>query len=277
MKWLAALLILAACGGGGSSPAVGPVQQVPTLRPDLLFGYYAGAEYALEQQDHVNLYMTRPWGSGGVVWLAEVLGQLQVARAGGARVLLGLPGAYEPNAETELVAAWKRIREAGFADTVVALYPIDEPDVAGKSDAEVTAVNAMLKRVFDKPLAVIYGCATGRRPGWASYDWLGCDDYGVGCDNATGGTLWAFASGLAPHQRLILVPGGADPWRQDPACFAFKAHTDPRVVLLMPFLWQDHAADGVGRGIRSNGLRKAYCEAGRAIRGERVETCGGSS
>lgn len=264
-------LLLAACGGGGSSGSITPA---PALRTDLLFGFYGGCDTcALEQQDITNLYMTRPWGTGGALWLAETLGQLQMARAGGASVILGLPGAYELHAEEEMAFAWKRITEAGFADQVVALYPIDEPDVAGKTDAEVTAVNAMLKRIIGKPLAVIYGCTTGKRPGRDSYDWLGCDDYPAGCDNATGASAWAFQAGLRPDQRLILVPGGADPWRQDPNCFAVKAHGDKQVVAVLAFIWQDNAAPGVGLGVRSNGLRRLYCQMGRTIRGTNAATC----
>lgn len=232
----------------------------------MLYGYYgADSNTALEVVDHANLYWEPAWQP-----LPFVLANLQ--RALGMKVVLAVP-AYHPDAENETRFFLGRIHDAGLLQNIVALYPIDEPDVAGKTDAEVTSVNAMLRRVMtefkelaDTKLAVIYGCDTGKRPGWASYDWLGCDAYGAGCDNATGGTVWAFAAGLAAHQKLILVPGGADPWRQDPGCFEFKAHSDPKVVAIVAFLWIDHAADGVGRGIRSNGLRPLYCQVGRTIK-----------
>ncbi len=264
MRLALAAMLLAACGGGSG----GTITPATTLRTDLLYGYYGGCgSCALETQDHTNLYMTRPWGPPG--WLMEVLPQLQQAMGNGQKVMLGLPGLYDAGGLEDAAHSITKLAEAGLMADVVALYPIDEPDVNGKSDAEVNAMNAALKDLMkglgvNPALAVIYGCATGRTPGISTYDWIGCDDYGKGCDAATGLTFAVLKARLRPDQRLLLVPGGADPWRQDPACFASKAHSDPQVVAILPFLWVDY--DG-GAGIRTNPTRRLYCETGKVIKG----------
>lgn len=257
-------LLLGACGGGGGG--VRPDPPPSPQRTDLLMGYYGGCPTcATETKDHANLYMTRPWGPGGPIWLDETMPQLQAARDNGQRVMLGLPGTYDPGGVASVTAAFQAIKAAGLAGIIVSIYPIDEPDVNGKSDAEVTAMNATLRGLMTDvgmtaAIAVIYGCATGKRPGLASYDWIGCDDYGRGCGTAPDASLKA---ALRPDQRLMLIPGGANPWRQDPACFLNAANADPQVVAIMPFLWVDWEQPGV----RDNGMREVYCETGRKIRG----------
>lgn len=231
-------------------------------------GYYGGCpSCSLETQDHANLYMTRPWGPTG--WLIEIMPQLQQAHGNGQKVILGLPGLYDPMGLEDTAHAITKLHEAGLLSDVVAWYPIDEPDVNGKSDAEVLAMNTALRDLakelgVNPALAVIYGCTTGKRPGLSSYDWIGCDDYGAGCDVANGSRFAALKGQLRPDQRLLLVPGGADPWRQDPACFATKANADPQVVGILAFLWVDRDD---AKGIGTNGMRQAYCRVGKAIRG----------
>jgi hypothetical protein len=202
--------------------------------------------------------------------LTEQMAILTAAKGAGVpNVVLGVP-AYGPNAEGEVRFRLQRLAAAGLLEHVVALYPIDEPNTAragNRTDAEILATNAMLRRVMpdfglQASLAVIYA-ASGNHPGLASYDWVGLDDYGAGC-----AVLNAYdALQLAPGQRTILVPGGASPWRQDPACFESRAHGDPRVVAIVPFLWQTVADGATYTGIRENGMRALYCQAGAKIVG----------
>lgn len=254
-------LLLAACGGGGSSQT-GPIIPAPPIRGDLLFGYYGSCD-PLENADHTNLC----W-EGGWRGINQTLANLKAAQ--GKAIVLEVP-TYA--SEDDVRAYLMRIRDAGLLTNISALYPIDEPDVNGKSDAEVLVANAKLRLVMaefpelkDTKLAVIYG-NTGRFPGIASYDWVGRDQYGLGCHEATGAGFREMKARLLPTQRLMLIPGGADPWRQDPACFEAAAHGDEQVVAIVPFIWPDFPAVGVGAGIRSNGLRKLYCDAGRKIMG----------
>jgi hypothetical protein len=269
-------LALAGCGGGGSSTPPSPQQPPAALRTDLLFGYYGAVDQTIpEVAGHVNLAWVMGWGSHGA-WLENVTAQLVQARQNGIRaVILHVPQAYNRGgtAESDVRYVFQSLLVQGLLDNIVALYPIDEPDVAHRSDAEVTAANVMLRRVMadfpslhDTKLAVIYS-AGNDRPGIASYDWVGFDDYNKRCD-ALGDGYTALKARLRPEQRLIVVPGGADPWDQDPSCFFARAQVDQQVIAIVPFIWFDDWEDvtnagGGPRGIRSNGMANVYCITGR--------------
>lgn len=277
MRLLALVLcaILTACGGGGgSAPVSGPITPAPELRKDLLFGYYSGrASGVLEVADHVNLY----W-AGDLGGPADQMAALAQAK-GIPHIILSLPAYVQggpPRPEAELRAWLQSIKAAGLLERIDAIYPIDEPDQArqgNRSDAEVTAQNAVLRRVMagfpelaGTKLAVIYACDTGRHPGLRSYDWIGCDHYPSGCAVFTR-YYDALKAELATGQRLLLVPGGSDPWRQDPACFESYAHREPVVVAITPFIWQTEIDQGVTyTGIRDNPTRALYEAAGRKIK-----------
>lgn len=259
------LLLAVACGGGGDRVS-GIVTPAGMLRTDLLFGYYgSNAATATETADHANLYFAADFYGP-----LEQLAGVTHAKGNGQRVILMLPAYSLDDAGIRL---WlDRLANVGLLSSVVALYPIDEPDIirsGNRSDAEVTAMNARLRAIAaeypdlrDVKLAVIYSGGSGRRPGIASYDWIGIDDYGAGC-----GALRHYdALSLRPDQRTMLVPGGADPWRQDPACFESRAHRDQQVAAIITFIWQSVTDAGAAyRGVRENGLRQLYCEAGRKI------------
>jgi hypothetical protein len=277
---IAALFFLmataAGCGGGGSSSSSGPVIPAPAqLRTDLLYGYFGGVSAnVVEQASHVNLFFAGSWDP-----LEQLAALTHAKGAGIPAIMLSVPaygdrgGPAKPASELRF---WlQRIKTAGLLERIVAVYPIDEPDTVregNRSDAEVTAQNAVLRRVMGEfpelaraKLAVLYACDTGRRPGLASYDWVGCDHYPSGC-GVLSGYVTQLRQALGPEQRLILVPGGADPWRQDPTCFENFAHGNAVVVALLPFIWQTAVDDGVTyTGIRENGMAKLYCEAGRKI------------
>lgn len=285
---LAVALLLFGCGGG-SKPASKPIPPPPALRSDLLFGYYGGcATTVLENGDHANTHWATGWCGTGI-WHLDVAQELAHARGAGIKnIVLALPHGlvWAAGAEAEVRFQLVRLQQAGALDgwESIMVYPADEPELpenGSRSDAEVTAMLGWLRGVLrgfpalsGAPVGVIYSCASGRRPGMAAYDWVGCDDYAAGCRvNAPSGAYDDLERAMRPGQRLMVVPGGADPWRQDPACFEARAHSDPRVVMIVPFIWQDHAAPGVGTGIRSNGLRRLYCEAGRKVRYGSAEGC----
>jgi hypothetical protein len=278
---IAALVVLVATaagcgGGGGSSSSAGAVIPAPAqLRTDLLYGYFGGVSLNVGQvEGHVNLYFAGGWDP-----LEQLATLAQAKGAGIPAVILNVPaygalgGPAKPASELRF---WlQRIKAAGLLERIVAVYPIDEPDTVregNRSDAEVRAQNAVLRGVMAEfpelaraKLAVIYACDTGRRPGLASYDWVGCDHYPSGC-GVLSGYITQLRQALGPEQRLILVPGGADPWRQDPACFENYAHGNAVVVALLPFIWQTVTDEGVTyTGIGENGMAKLYCEAGRKI------------
>jgi len=68
---------------------------------------------------------------------------------------------------------------------------------------------------------------------------------------------------IGANQRYMVVPGG---YRgQDPGCFVSVAESDSRVVAIIPFIWQSFSG---GTGIRDNGMRSTYCQAGRSVIGK---------
>jgi hypothetical protein len=264
------LLALAGCGGGGGSGFV-PPQPPQELRTGLLYGYYGDCDTCLEEQaGHVNLAWVMGWGKRAA-WLDNVAAHLTEAKQRGIpNAVLGISPAYGDNPERDVRYVLDSLRVQGLLDGIVALYPVDEPDVNGIPAEKIVATNAMLRRVMaDYPefahtkLAVIYGPRSDYR-GIESYDWVGFDDYDQGAA-VLELPLAHLKAKLRPDQQVILVPGGASPWRQDPQPFFNVAESDARVVALVPFIWFDNAAPGVGLGIRSNGLRAVYCAAGKRV------------
>lgn len=264
----ALLVLLASCGGsGGRGPSVaGVITPAPaTLRTDLLFGYYGqSSATALETEDHANLF----WAPDFYGPLEQMAGLTQ-AKAAGLKAVVAIPLCLVPVAQGESEArTWlQRLHDAGLLGPVVAVSWCDEPNTAhggGWSDEDAAAMSAAVRSAMatfpelHAGLAVVYACR-GDYPGAGSFDWIGCDDYDSGC-----GALTTFYPGLPLKgaQRLMVLPGGADPWRQDPACFLSFAERDPRVVAIVPFIWQTVPGNA---GIRENGMRAIYCQAGRTV------------
>lgn len=257
MSRLAALLLLAltACGGGGggSSPPEG--QPAPS-RPGLFYGYYGSCLgcYAATK-DHVNLLMEVPSWTG----LASAINDMNLS---------GLPTIlYTPTDAPSLTYLLTELRNANVLRYVVALYPLDEPN--GMADADVMSIVATQRAVASQfvelsnvKMAVIYGPGP-ELPGLSGFDWVGFDDYNAG-DGAAAGELTDFEARLLPGQRVILVPGGADPWRTDPAAFYNRAQLDSLVLIIMPFIWQDYTG---GKGIADNGEAYVYRPYGLLIKG----------
>lgn len=264
--------ILIGCGGGGGGGggAEPPVTPSGPARPGILFGYYGDMDGQVrETADHVDYLWTFGWTRDGT---GSRAGRIAEARSQGiTKVVLGIEEAYLPDGEARVRATLSELRAQGLLAGVIALYPIDEPEGRGKSADEVRAVNAMLRRVMaDYPelaqtkLAVIY--TGGRRwPGIETYDWVGFDDYNRGSAVLSNDQWDDLKRRLRPDQGILLVPGGSDPWRQDPLPFVSKALLDPQVVGIVGFIWFDDADRGVGAGIRSNPTRAAYCGAGRYL------------
>jgi hypothetical protein len=66
---------------------------------------------------------------------------------------------------------------------------------------------------------------------------------------------------LRADQGMILVPAGADPWRDDPAAF-FSYARDPQVKIILAFAWtggnESGYANDWGTGIRNNGMADVF-------------------
>ena len=254
LLWLA--LLLAGCGGGGGSSA--PAAQAPQ-RTDLLYGYYGDPCGIGDAAPHVNLIWVFGWCGDPVTIL------IAAKNAGVAKAVVGVNG--RTGTPDSLRWYFQQLRAAGVLSMVVAVYPQDEPDVAGMTSSEVVLMVALMRLVMaefpelaDAKVAAIYGARN--RNGAEAFDWLGADNYGRGA-------FIPIASG--PNQRLILVPGGADPWREDPQSFLEAANRTPRVIAIIPFLWRNPGNAGFGLGIADNGMLRVYCQAGAQATGKSAD------
>jgi hypothetical protein len=238
------VLLVAACGGGSSEAAVAPD------RTDLLYGYFGDCDTCVaETRGHANLAMVMGWGAPGAM-------QRHVAEAVAAKQQILLAVCWACGVEN---LRWQFGVLGAALSEVVALYPMDEPDVAGMSASDVCAMVAMVRGVaMEFPalagvaIAAVYG--SKGTAGSECFDWIGRDNYGTG----------PIVPIRTAGQRVILLPGGADPWREDPAAFIDVANRTPAVVMILPFLWRD---PNTGRGIATNGLGQTYCQAGVRVTG----------
>jgi hypothetical protein len=277
--------LIAACGGGGGGgdfkpPIINEPPPVQVERTDLLFGYFGvdGPQIA-ETADHVNVLHVPDWGPWADPAVRTFIGdrmiaQMQEADARGIKKFVVMVGVFvfdtSPNGThdrytyrgiDELLAFKNKLAALGLLDNVVALYPVDEPELHDLSDAALTFALAQIRAVWpEAKLAVCYG-DTGRYPALAAYDWIGIDNYGAGA-----GVLNQLPA-LRPGQHHIVVPGASEPWKHDPAPFMAYANAHPEVVWVMPFVWFD-GLDGHYKGARSNGMAETYRAAGRKATGK---------
>ena len=219
-------------------------------RHDLLFGYFGDCDGCVaETADHVNLVMVMGWGTEDAY-----LRHATEAIGAGKKIMLAVCWKC---GEAGMRWDFDRLQAAGVLSSVVALYPQDEPDVAGMTTAQVAAMAEIVRRVasgypeLDKvALAVIYG--PHGSDGMEYFDWVGRDNYGAP----------PIVPILNPGQRALLIPGGADPWRADPKPWLDVANRTPAVVAIIPFLWR--WPDGHPGGIATNGMSSDYRAAGVA-------------
>lgn len=265
-------------GVGCVTPTPTPTPVPGTSRPGLLFGYYGGGN-ANEFADHCNMVHVGSWGDwvtpqGRINLTQSMINQMRAARDNGIhRIMITLDWClFTPaplhllprdTAIPYLITFFDTLRAAGVITMVHAIYTVDEPDVMGLNGMEVGEANQAIRDVIfhypelkGKPLVVTYGVEG--TPGIGSYDWCGYDDYGTGVSGYNN-----FAAKLLPEQKVVLVPGGADPWREDPVNFNNKAQAETRVALIMPFIWRDDA--GV-KSIHTNGMAPAYAAVGKPIK-----------
>jgi hypothetical protein len=277
-------LIVAGCGGGGGGSNAGgapvshdPVPTPPPRSDPLEFGYYGTWENSqvADTADHVTFM----WVMSGDVGLA----QLQEAQARGVKrgvvdvswLVYTTTGRTmhngnderkpHPQAAENLREYLASVRNLGMLPVISALYPQDEPDVHGIHEADVVAMNKVVREVAAEfglvvPLVVIYG--TDGTPGIASYDVVGMDDYGSGAN-----VISRIDAMVAPTQKKLLVPGGSCPWFNDIQPFFEKAQADVSVWGIAAFIWTDRWGGTSNCGIRSAPTRNAYVAVGKHIKG----------
>lgn len=247
---IALATLLLSCGGGGSSSSdVAYMPPPPTVqRHDILYGYFLDFNNQnAETAGTVNLAHESGW-FGDDATIASMRQH-------------NLPTMLSVRLDT-LPATLTHLQQAGVLHQVIALYPVDEPDL-NMTDQDVLTQNATIRQIasgypelVNVKLAVIYA-NRGTFPGIASYDWIGMDNYPLGSAILIS-PLWTRMVGLLrPDQRIILVPPGGDPWRQDPEAFRRYAHENPQVVLVLPFMWAQQLPS-TAQGIGTNGMAPVY-------------------
>lgn len=250
--------LLTSCGGGGSSHEPAPI---PQARGVLQVGYFGSSPAQLEQ---THRHVTVHWAMG---WFEDRALTVAAAKQRGLRSVLYLPEAYVSDEATR--AFLTTLRAQVGLDSIAYVYPADEPDLTHGATAINEANNRARKIAAElgisPRIAVIYA-GSDNFPGVESADLVGLDDYGKG-SNVLGIDYDRLRSVLRPDQRLMLVPGGVEPWKQDPAPFFAYARAHADVEMVTSFLWIDFADRGLGRGIGSNGLAPAYCREAIAFTG----------
>ncbi len=246
IHWLAAIACIA-----------GVLSSTPAGAAPSFMSYYGLGRNIPEAQDHVNLYWAVSWD-----WnVSEVLSQLADAKARGMRAVVhtefalfigsgayanGCPYTLRPDAAARWDSFAQALAEQGVLDTVVAFYPLDEPEACGLSSTDVLAALSVIRGhhlTTGKALAAIFGCDIAQKYGGPyritgghnfgdvvrAYDWAGVDCYGS--TNMFTDPAWTsiefdghclcfrripgpsyydnFKAQLnLPKQRLILVPQG---------------------------------------------------------------------
>ena len=280
MRWLLLLLplLLIGCGGGGGSSSPAPSTPAVVRTIPIAYGYFGiDGDQIAETADHVSYVLAPDWGDWTLPGydtfrIGQIIAQLQEAKARGIKdawVMVGFltmtqkPGCTDicvsprPDGIQRLLAFRAQLQALGLDDMVRALYPIDEPELHGLDNATLTALLIAIKQAWPEPLlAVVYG-DTQTYPGLSAYDLIGKDKYGDGAN------VLNQLPPIGGGQRHIIVPGGANPWRNDPQPFLDYAKQHADVYAICAFEWFDRTD---GQGIRSNGMADKYRAIGLALK-----------
>lgn len=272
-------LALAACGGGGGSkpPPVNPPPPPSARTTPIAVGYFwTDGDQIARTYDHISFIFTPDGGDWTAAnydtWrITTTILQMQEAKARGvdqawvACGFLVFDKDYHarPDGIARLLSFKAQLDALGLTSMVKVLYPVDEPETIRTLDeGTLTSVVRSIKAAWPGPkLAVIYG-GTSTYKGRAAYDLIGRDDYGAGAD------VLNRLPPLDPGQQWIIVPGGADPWRQDPTPFVEFAKVHPQVFAIVPFIFVDGYGGTSYRGIGNNGMLPAYRAAGCTATGK---------
>ena len=249
-------------------------------RDTIHYGYYGDMAFQFEEtKDHINTTWIACWDRHPLSWADCMFQRIAQASVAGKKSVIMMTNDTYIDRKTnykaieELDGLLFKLSGTDYLKDVVAIYPTDEPDGSGISPDEIAKTNNAIRNVLSKypllkntALAVFY-TGSEKYPGIQYYDWVGFDEYHAG-EKALGAKYNRLVSKLRPDQRTMIIPGGCDKWRQDPRPFVDFALTNNRVIAVVPFIWIDQADStnpDVGLGIRSNGLKEIYKEAGLTL------------
>lgn len=275
-------LLLNGCGGGGGSSNGGTQVTTPpttATRTTLYAGYFGADQDTIRTTfGHTNVVILLDWGNpadrDGIT--NRLLDQLEDARSHNIKAILGISYIlFERNvsrgiiADQELRALLLNIKSRGLSNTLIGLYPMDEPDVQGiQADTLVAGINAA-KKVTQEFIefaslkwVVIYG--DHGTPGLEVFDWVSTDRYPMG----EGQVSIVDALPLTGKQLRFYTIGGADRYRNDPRPFLARALQNKSVVALVFFIDMDYIdPDGLSqKGIRNNGMQPLFAEVGTQVK-----------
>lgn len=284
MNWLKKLLCKLFRIGCPNPPP--PAPPGPS-RDGLLFGYFGVQDGQIaDTADHVDLVHIGSWGDwttpeGRESMMVEMCRWGHEALAAGVhRLMFTLDWCLftqtnprkllpEATAVQRLTTFFNRLASEGLDANAFAWYLIDEPTIpevnlsaaqlqTAIAEVKATANSQAFAQLSNLPIVAIAGGAGSAQDVVQLFDWVGFDNYGSPI--FTNGEYDAFVAKLIPGQKIILVPGGDDPWREDPMPFYDQAQADPRVILIMPFKW--FGTEGIG----ANGMAPAYRAVGQRIK-----------
>lgn len=265
------------------------------------FGYFASPPLA-ETSDHTNVVYIWASYSNRAQARSKIVSELNQARAMGLRAIVGVDSflfrfsnggagiyTHEPNAHAlwaglmdELVALGHVVPGDRDAGTVLAFYPVDEPELHGLKDINTSngriahttlqyAVSVVRSHPSSAhlPLAVIASKKYGDVDrGLRLFDWLGLDHY----DTSTQEYLSRFSTfqnRFGSSYRYLIVPQASQGGMMQPygayhlpLPIYDRFMADSRIIVLMPFLWSHPDTTGV-RDIPE--LRERYWQIGRNI------------
>jgi len=182
---------------------------------------------------------------------------------------------FDPHAIRNLRELFDRLRQEDVLRYIVALVPQDEPNTNVRSEQDLQmAIDAIkfVKQYYpelnETKLAIIYAAKPYPYMLKNQFDWIGVDDYDLKSQIFVNGTYAQLKEGLLPHQKTILLPGGA--FGQDPKPFVNFAYANPEVGLIIPFVWFGPLqANDKWTGIKDEpSQRILYEAAGRSVTGQ---------
>lgn len=266
---------------GGCPDPTPPPGPLPS-RPGIAYCYFGIQEGdAAQIADHVTMAHVMSWGDWSSPAMMNSIFMnfmTQAVQAGIPKIMVTLDWCLftqtspkhplpDNQCTTNLINFFDFLRDNGMLQYLGGYYLIDEPDIQENqlSDAQVLNAIARVRDVLNAyqpalppgPIACIYG-PNNNYPGISGLDWAGFDNYGAPI--FSNGQYNGLVNRLNPSQKTIIVPGGNDPWREDPTPFFNKAQSDLRVAMIMPFKW--FGSDGIG----VNGMAPQYRVVGQSIK-----------
>jgi hypothetical protein len=267
------------------------------------YGYYLSGEYISEVADHTNLIHVYAHQIDDRFFELAAAQNMKVM-VDVSRIFFDEKAVFQnPNYATLWEQTKERLR--GRMDQVAAFYVVDEPNLKSKrkwdKHTDWSAINIAVDTIRatypTMPLAsILSGEHKITRELVSLFDWVGIDCYDQGSDDCgmfAKGTVHGIPNGIPNsmyerfralvdqnRQRIMLVPQAGMPIKKaDRNSNTYNyglprqadqyyqvAKTDPLVIAVIPFIWQDLHGDDEWYGLKSlPTTKKKFTEIGRLI------------